>query len=122
MKRKWIYAPVAAVGVALAVFGGALYTVFHASCPTTPPQPAPLTESFVFDPAQLVGKEKLVILVPGALNPIDIFSSAQTLRSRGFGTASYRLPGLDGRPLDRVVSIAGVAEEVVEFAKLFPEK
>jgi len=123
VRLRWLYIFLAIVCLVSVGILGSLYSFLYANCPDARPLGSGShSDNFVFDRIELADSAKLLILVPGALNSIDGFASARTLSSRGFATAFYRFPGMDGRPLDQVVSIADIAQEVVDFTSRFPAK
>ncbi len=76
----------------------------------------------IFDPAELDASDAIVVLVPGALASIEIFSPAEAWRRDGYALVYYRFPGLDGLPLDHSLSIEGAAEDIAQFANRHPGK
>lgn len=123
MRIRGLYIFLSVFGLVLAGISGSLYSFLYANCPDVPlPESGSHSGNFVFDRIELTNSAKLIVLIPGALNSIDMFSAARTLSSRGFAMVFYRFSGMDGRPLDQVVSIAEIAQEVVDFSLRFPGK
>ena len=121
--RRLIYSVLAIAAVAGLALGYGLYSMFLADCPrSSQPDSIAATSSFSFDPGDIATKSKIIVFVPGALNSIDIFSATKPLGEQGFALVYYRFPGMDGRPLDSIVSISGIADEVIAFRNRYPDK
>lgn len=79
---------------------------------------SPLT----FDAETVSRSNKIAVLIPGALAPIDIFSPANVWADEGYALVYYRFPGLDGLPLDHKLGIENAASKIAAFANKYPGK
>jgi pimeloyl-ACP methyl ester carboxylesterase len=62
------------------------------------------------DPARA---RDMVIVIPGALTSVHTYDDLPV--ARGAALVGYRFPGIDGRPRDRSVRIAGAGAEIADF-------
>lgn len=88
--------------------------------PALPPRGA--ESPLAYDRADVARAPKLAILVPGAFASGSIFAPAGTWRDAGYALVYYRLPGLDGLPLDHALRIETAADTIAEFARQHPDK
>lgn len=87
------------------------------------PLPVKGAESpLLFDAAEVERSEAIVVLIPGALASIEIFSPAKAWKASGYALVYYRFPGLDGLPLDHELAIDNAAEVIARFADDYPHK
>jgi pimeloyl-ACP methyl ester carboxylesterase len=74
------------------------------------------------DPAAVDAAHTLVILIPGALTRLEMFSETRHWARNGVATVYLPFPGLDGRPLTPKLDIEATAAEVAAFAARQPHK
>lgn len=76
----------------------------------------------LFDDQEVQNADAIALFVPGALAPIHIFEPAESWKEQGYSLVYYRLPGLDGLPLDHSLGIVNAARTVANFANKYPQK
>ena len=76
----------------------------------------------VYDHAQVASAEKIAVFIPGAFSSVEIFDAAANWSKRGYGLVYYRLPGMDGMPIEPGLSIEHAAAEIASFALGQPGK
>ncbi|MBS8227770.1 alpha/beta fold hydrolase [Vannielia litorea] len=99
-------------------------TLLLAACAAPPPLPTG-ESPIAINPARAAEIEaapRLTVMIPGALASVDIFAPTNHWAARGHGLAYYRFPGMDGLPLDHVLSIEAAAAEIARFARRYPDK
>lgn len=84
--------------------------------------PSGSNDPLVYDAIEIDEADTLAIFVPGALSPIEIFKGAQDWRMDGYALVYYRLPGLDGLPLDHRLDIEASAQRIARFIRGHPGK
>ena len=99
-----------------------LMAVLAAACAPVRYDPPQDVDPIVFDRAEVARAKTVAIFVPGALASTGIFARAEGWRYHGYALVWYRLPGMDGQPLDRPLTIEGAAERIVRFANDHPGK
>ncbi len=87
---------------------------------TLPPRGA--ESPLLYDRAEIARAPKIAILVPGAFVSKDIFRATGSWRDSGYAIVHYRLPGMDGLPLDHALKIEAAAETIAGFARRHPDK
>ncbi|WP_322865238.1 alpha/beta fold hydrolase [Aquicoccus sp. G2-2] len=82
-----------------------------------------MSDPILRDRAEIASADKIAMFIPGALSSVDIFQSARPAwRASGYGLAFYRLPGLDGMPLDHDLKIDAAAARIAAFLARYPKK
>lgn len=76
----------------------------------------------LFDTVDVETSEAVAILIPGALSSVEIFSAAKIWEASGYALVYYRLPGLDGLPLDHELAIDNAATEIARFVERYSHK
>ena len=76
----------------------------------------------MFNHDEVQQTDTIVILIPGALAPIEMFAPTNAWRKCGYALAYYRFPGLDGLPLDHKLGIENAARQIADFANQYPGK
>ncbi|MFK7744284.1 MAG: alpha/beta fold hydrolase [Roseobacter sp.] len=76
----------------------------------------------IYDPEKLASARAIAVMVPGALSSVRIFEPALKWQDLGYGLATYRFPGMDGREVSPKLNIAEAAAEIVALGKAFPDK
>jgi pimeloyl-ACP methyl ester carboxylesterase len=79
-------------------------------------------DPLIYDRAEVARSDTIAIFVPGALASVRIFAAADGWRRQGYALVWYRLPGMDGMPLDRELSIEGAADRIAGFVRDHPGK
>ena len=74
-----------------------------------------------YDAEALAQARVIAVLIPGALSRGDIFDPALRWQQAGYGLATYRFPGLDGRPLSPALKIGQAAADIAELAAAYPD-
>ena len=78
--------------------------------------------NLICDRAAVDRAKAVVILIPGAFCRLSIFDAVQGWERKGYALVQYRFPGLDGRPLDPPLTIAGAAMDIAGFARAFGDR
>ncbi len=84
------------------------------SC-TVPATDRPLTEPIVVRAGDPATADRLVVVVPGALTSVGMFDPILGWADRDTAVVAYRLPGMDGLPLDGPVEIAEAGRGIAAF-------
>jgi pimeloyl-ACP methyl ester carboxylesterase len=79
-------------------------------------------DPLAYDGAEVARAGTIAIFVPGALASAHIFDRALGWRQQGYALVWYRLPGMDGLPLDHALTITGAADRIADFARAHPGK
>ncbi len=84
---------------------------------------APFNDPILFDPERVAKADTIVVMVPGALTSLRMFTHALAWADRpGYALAFYRFPGMEGLPVDRKLDIARAGSQIAGFANSFPGK
>lgn len=90
-------------------------------CATVPDRFRGAESPLAYDPSALDAAHTIVVMVPGALASTDIFAPAEAWgKEPGVGLVRYRLPGLDGLPLDHRLGIADAARQITGLLEAHP--
>ncbi len=80
-------------------------------------QPAPFNDPIMFDPDLVAKADTVVIMIPGAMTSVGMFTPALHWANReGVALAFYRFPGMHGLPVDRKLDIALAGSQIAGFA------
>ncbi len=69
-----------------------------------------------YDPKAVAKADKIVIVMPGAVTTAAIFAPVLEWEKRGYAVVFYRLPGLDGLPLDHRFDLEYASSHIAAFA------
>jgi pimeloyl-ACP methyl ester carboxylesterase len=93
------------------------------ACAAPKRQAAPYNDPLIYDPGVVTEAETVVIMVPGAMTSVRMFTPALAWSERpGYALAFYRYPGMEGLPLDRDLDIETAASQIAGFANSLPGK
>lgn len=74
-----------------------------------------------YDAGVLSTARVIAVLIPGALSPGDIFAPVSRWQEAGYGLATYRFPGLDGRALSPPLKIEKAAADIAALADAYAD-
>ncbi|MEL7116636.1 MAG: alpha/beta hydrolase [Pseudomonadota bacterium] len=107
--------------IALAAALLSMLLLMGCAAPRTEPRSPDTFPSLAFNAAEVAQADHLVIAIPGALSSYTIFDPMLPLLDRDTTAIFYTLPGMDGTPLDRKVTLDGAAAEIAAFAASHPK-
>lgn len=76
----------------------------------------------LYSGSELDAASAIYVMVPGALTPVSFFDPAKRIVEEGAATIFYRLPGLDGLPLDHQVEVESAADNIAGLLNAYPDK
>lgn len=80
------------------------------------------TGNLLYNPDTLKQARTIAVLVPGAFSRVSVFDAVQHWQTHGYGIASYRFPGLDGRTLSPALRIDHAGREIADLVTRYPGK
>lgn len=93
------------------------------ACSSVPDRFRGAQSPLLFDPNRLAGADTVVVLVGGALSDQKIFANTLNWQEdQRVALVHYRLPGMDGLPLDHRLGIEDAAKQIQHFASVHGAK
>lgn len=93
------------------------------ACSSVPDRFRGAESPLLFDPNRLADADTVVVMVGGALSDRNIFSrTLNWQKDQRVALVHYRLPGMDGLPLDHRLGIEDAAKQIQHFASAHEAK
>ncbi len=93
------------------------------ACSTIPDRFRGAESPLLFDPDRLARADTVVVMVGGALSDRNIFTNAEAWQEdHRVALVYFRLPGMDGLPLDHRLGIEDAARQIQHFASMHETK